>query len=101
MEIDRKSLDQGFRAAFERTRYHFETNLAPEQFPRSIGMPRLIGVLERWPVEAHPRFVTLFAELWAVAETARLANREPSLTEDEIYAFLDSSWAFFNSFKHK
>lgn len=101
MKIDSKSLDQGFEAAFNRTKERFGTDAIRFQDPYPRRASRLLKVLESWPTEAHPRFVTLFAELWAVAETARLANGEPRLTEDEIRAFLGLSLNYFNSFKHK
>jgi hypothetical protein len=97
MKFDGDLVRQGIEAAFVRTREHFEAE------PRRIRelTPGLIRVLEGWPAEAHPRFVTLFAELWAIAEAARVAYGEPGLRDEEIRDFLGHCFAYFNSFKHR
>lgn len=97
MEIEREFVDEGMTAAFARTRERFEVE------PGRIAglLPQVINVLEDWPAEAHPRFVALFVELWAIAETARMANGEPQLRRAEIRDFLGHCFAYFNSFKHR
>ena len=97
MKVDDDAIRKGFEDAFQRTRVRFDVDLE-----RIFDLQsRLVGVLESWPYEAHPRFVTLFAELWAIAEIARFANGEPRLTEEQIREFLGHSSVYFNSFKHK
>jgi len=97
MRVDEDAINRGVENAFQRTRQRFEINerrILDSQY-------RLVEVLESWPGEADPRFVTLFAELWAIAEVARLANGEPKLVNEEIRDFLGHCFAYFNSFKHK
>jgi hypothetical protein len=97
MRFEHDAISKGLDAAFERTKEHFDVN---RRRIDEVQRP-LMGVLESWPGEAHRRFVTLFAELWAIAAIARLANGEPALTEEQIRGFLDHSFDYFNSFKHK
>ena len=99
MKIDSQSISRGLEAALERTRERFGTsNTIPQDAPE---VRRLTRVLQNWPGDADPRFVSLFVELFAVAQIARVANNEPMLTDEEIFAFLAHSSAFFNSFLHK
>jgi len=97
MVIDNDSISQGLEAALQRTRDRFDVSRGRID---DAG-PVLVRVLEAWPAEAHPRFVTLFVELWAIAVIARIANGEPPLTEPQIRDFLGHCSAYFNSFKHK
>jgi len=97
MKIDYDSVNRGFAAGIQRTTERFD--IGPSFLPEFA--PRLVAVLSKWENEAHPRFVALFAELWAVAEIARIGNNEPRLTEEDISSYLDHSSKFFNSFKHK
>jgi hypothetical protein len=97
MRFEYDAISKGLDAAFERTKERFDVNRGQID---EVQRP-LIGVLESWPGEAHRRFVTLFAELWAIAAIARLANGEPALTEEQIRDFLGHSFAYFNSLKHK
>jgi hypothetical protein len=97
MRFDPGLLDDGLTAANQRTKSYFK--VAPEKL-RDLDGP-LRRALEEWPAAANPRFVTLFVELWAIAESARLVNEEPRLTENEIRAFLGHASTFLNSFIHK
>ena len=97
MKIDFDSLNQGFAAGIQRTRGRFD--IGPSFLPDFA--PRLVTVLDKWENEADPRFAALFAELWTVAEIARIGNKEPRLSEEEISSYLDHTSSFFNSFKHK
>jgi hypothetical protein len=63
--------------------------------------PQLMEVFKSWPGEAHPRFVSLFVELWAIAQFSRLANEEPLLTDRQIRTFLGHSMEFLNCFFHR
>ena len=98
MKLNPSSIEEGLNAAFQRTRVHFREVTRGRL--RELESP-LMNVLSEWPIETHPRFVSLFVELWALAEAARLANKEPRLEEEEIRNFLGQTSKYFNSFIHK
>jgi hypothetical protein len=98
MEIDKLAYLAGLKAGFDRVQAHF-----PEFFYKTfdeLDRP-LKQVLQKSNINPHPRFITLFVELWAVAEVARVFNGEPRLNEQQIEIFLNRTAEFINSFTHK
>lgn len=102
MQFEVLTLKDGIAAGLARGREAFPAfaGQLTHAFEESLG-DSLWKVLMQWPVEAHPRFVFLFAELSAIAAVARAVNQEAPLSEDDLRSFLGHSFAFFNSFKHR
>jgi hypothetical protein len=93
------SIDQAIEAACDRARGSFNIDVEPKQL-RALK-PQVIAVFKNWPGEAHPRFVNLFVELWAIAQISRLANKEPGLKDEQVRAFLGQCADYFNCFIHR
>lgn len=98
MEIDKDAYLDGLRAGLRRVHAHFP-DFAPRRIEEFEGPLR--RVLQDSQIDAHPRFITLFVELWAVAEIARSVNQEPRLNEKQIQLFLDHTVEYINSFIHR
>ena len=98
MKFDTSDVEKGLSDGVNRAKLHLEMSLPSEDFSRLKS--KLTSVLSAYPIELNKRFVTLFAELAAIAETSRLNYKEPLLKEEELGSFLKHSAAFFNSFTH-
>ena len=98
MKFDASDLEKGLSSGMSRAKLYLERNLPSEDFSKLNS--KLASVLSAYPLELNRRFVTLFAELAAVAETSRLNYKEPLLKEEELDSFLRHAAAFFNSFTH-
>lgn len=98
-ETEPSSIDQAIEVAFERTRGQFKIEIEPKQLWTLKA--QLVGVLRGWRGDAHPRFVILFVELWAIAQISRIANDEPTLTDKQMRVFLGQSMEFLNCFTHR
>jgi hypothetical protein len=100
MEFEDSTLRRGLEAGMARGCDAFSTFVASGEHLSALENNLRI-ILRSWPTGAHPRFVRLFAELYAIAAVARAANNEVPLSEDDLRSFLGHAFVFFNSFKHR
>jgi len=98
MKIDEREVFSGLQTGVERARRLFETSVP--DLDGEHGQI-LFQTLEPWPEDFHPRFQGLFAEMYAIAAGARMVNKEPRLTHDQVQSYFAHSADFFNSLKHR
>lgn len=99
MEVSPEQIHDGFFSGLDHAQSYFDELESEEVDPEIIE--RLYEIFSAWPAELSPRFVFMFARFTGLAAGSRVANQEPSLSDDQIVAFLGHSASFFNSFKHK
>jgi len=98
MKFEASDLQRGLSSGMSWVKPYFETELSDKDL---FELNTKLGkVLSAYPSELNQRFVYLFAQMAAIAETSRLNYKEPFLKEEELASFLSHSSTFFNSFTH-